>query len=61
MVDQLLLFCFHYDPQAGAYSFAVMNAVRAGGALTVLALGVTLFRLWRREARRPRPQPEATT
>ncbi len=52
VVDQLLLFCFHYDPQTGAYSFAVKNAVRAGGALTVLILGAMLFRLWRRERNR---------
>jgi protein SCO1/2 len=60
IADQLMLFCFHYDPEAGAYSFAVKNAVRAGGALTVLVMAVMLFRLWRREIRRPSPQPEAT-
>jgi protein SCO1 len=49
VVDQLLLFCFHYDPATGAYSFAVKNAVRAGGVLTVLVMGAMLFRLWRRE------------
>jgi protein SCO1/2 len=60
MVDQLLMFCFHYDQETGTYSFAVKNAVRAGGVLTVLVMAVTLFRLWRRERRRPAPQPEAT-
>jgi protein SCO1/2 len=60
VVDQLLLFCFHYDQETGAYSFAVKNAVRAGGVLTVLVMAVMLFRVWRRERRRPAPQPEAT-
>jgi protein SCO1/2 len=37
-VDQLLLYCFHYDPATGKYSAAVLNIVRLGGALTVLSL-----------------------
>ena len=38
LADQLLLYCYHYDPRKGAYSFVAMNAVRIGGAVTVLAL-----------------------
>ena len=52
-VDQLLLFCFHYDPATGKYGALVMRSVRAGGALTLLALGAFLALAWRREARRP--------
>jgi protein SCO1/2 len=37
-VDQLLLYCFHYDPSTGKYSATVLNIVRLGGALTVLGL-----------------------
>ena len=51
-VDQLLLFCFHYDPATGKYGALVMGAVRAGGALTLVALGAFLALAWRREARR---------
>ncbi len=61
VVDQLLLFCFHYDGETGRYSFAIINAVRAAGAATVLALGVMLVRQWRRDGRKVGPQPEATT
>jgi protein SCO1 len=61
LVDQFLLFCFHYDQAGGKYAFAVMNAVRAGGAFTALALGGMLFRAWRRERRRRVPRPEGTT
>ena len=35
-VDQVLLFCFHYDPAEGKYGAIVMNFVRLGGVLTVL-------------------------
>lgn len=35
-VDQLMLYCFRYDPATGRYSAAVLNLVRLGGVLTVL-------------------------
>jgi hypothetical protein len=38
LADQLLLYCYHYDPAMGSYSFVAMNAVRVGGAVTVVAL-----------------------
>ncbi|MBK5292836.1 MAG: SCO family protein [Acidobacteriia bacterium] len=37
-VDQILLFCYHYDPATGKYGMVVMNLIRAGGVATVLAL-----------------------
>jgi protein SCO1/2 len=37
-IDQLLLYCYHYDPATGSYGFVAMGAVRLGGAITVLAL-----------------------
>lgn len=36
--DKILLLCYHYDPSNGKYTFAVMNALRAGGSLTLVAL-----------------------
>ncbi len=53
-VDQILLFCFHYDPREGKYGPVVMNIVRGGGILTVLALGTFFGLLWRKEWRRSR-------
>jgi protein SCO1/2 len=49
--DQILLFCYHYDPSKGKYTFAVVNALRAGGSATVLALGLFLFVNLRRDRR----------
>ncbi len=37
-IDQLLLYCYHYDPVTGSYGFVAMSAVRVGGAVTLLAL-----------------------
>jgi len=56
-VDQLLLFCFHYDPATGKYGAVAINAVRAGGVFTVLALGTFLIVMWRRDHRPPLVPP----
>jgi protein SCO1/2 len=50
-IDQLLLYCYHYDPSTGAYGFVAMNAVRIGGVVTVLALLGFILLSGRREAR----------
>jgi protein SCO1 len=51
-VDQILLYCYHYDPEAGKYTASVLNFVRLGGGLIVLGLGVLGIAMWRRERRR---------
>jgi protein SCO1/2 len=48
-VDQLLLFCFHYDPAARSYVPFAANIMRGGGVLVMLILGFVLLRLWRAE------------
>jgi protein SCO1/2 len=54
VVDQLLLFCFHYDPATGRYSRVALTAVRAGGVLTMAALGAFIWIMLRRDAARGR-------
>jgi protein SCO1/2 len=50
--DQLLLYCYHYDPTTGRYGAAVMSIVRVAGALTLVALigFITIMRLKERAA-----------
>ncbi len=48
-VDRVLLYCFHYDPQARGYVLFASNLMRAGGAVTVLIIMLVLLRYWRRE------------
>jgi protein SCO1/2 len=55
-VDQVLLYCFHYDPVEGKYGPAVMTFVRLGGVLTLLVLSWFFIVLWRREWRRARAE-----
>jgi len=50
-VDQLLLFCYHYDPATGKYGALVMNMIRAAGAGFVLVCGGFLWIALRREKR----------
>ena len=38
-IDQVLLYCYHYDPTVGKYGAVVSNLLKIGGALTILVLG----------------------
>jgi protein SCO1/2 len=51
VVDQVLLFCYHYDPERGTYGFAITNLVRLGGIMTVAALGTFILVNLRRDRR----------
>jgi protein SCO1/2 len=53
-VDQILLFCFHYDPATGKYGAVAMNIVRAAGAAFVLLCGGFLAIVLRRDFRNDR-------
>jgi len=50
-IDQMLLFCYHYDPESGKYGLAITNVVRLAGLLTVCALGTFIVVNLRRERR----------
>jgi protein SCO1 len=47
--DQVLLFCYHYDPTTGKYGMAITQVTRALGTATVLLLGGFVFIMLRRE------------
>jgi len=51
-IDQLILYCFHYDPSSRRYAPVAMNIMRLGGGATALVLGLSLGGYWLREARR---------
>jgi protein SCO1/2 len=52
LADQVLLYCYQYDPMTGRYSASILNLLRVLGALTVLALGTFIVTASRK--RRPR-------
>lgn len=47
--DQVLLFCYHYDPTTGKYGMAITQITRVLGTGTVLGLGGFIFIMIRRE------------
>ena len=50
--DRLVLTCYRYDPASRKYEPYAMGFVRAGGLLTLLALGAVIVRLaWRERTR----------
>jgi protein SCO1/2 len=38
-VDQILLYCYHYDPRTGRYGAIITRVLQIAGAITVLVLG----------------------
>jgi protein SCO1 len=52
-VDQVLLYCYHYNPATGKYGAVVSNMLRLGAGLTILLLGGLLLVLFRLEKAAP--------
>jgi len=51
-IDQLLLFCFHYNPITGKYGLLISNVIKLAGGLTVLLLAGFVVAMLRRERAR---------
>ena len=51
-VDQILLYCYYYDPKTGGYQASAFRVMQLGGGLTLLIVGLFLLGLWRWELRR---------
>ncbi|MCC7442982.1 MAG: SCO family protein [Bdellovibrionales bacterium] len=50
-VDQMVLFCFRYDPSQRGYALYAFRLVQVGSVLMTLAVGVYLAIFWRRQRR----------
>jgi len=50
--DQLLLYCFHYDPATGKYGFAILSVIRGFAVLTLLGMAAMGFVFWKRNKSR---------
>jgi len=48
-VDQVLLFCYHYDPHTGKYGLLISRVLKLLGLATILTGGVFLIWLFRSE------------
>jgi protein SCO1/2 len=50
IVDQVLLYCYHYDPRQGKYGAAIFSILRLSALATVLVLGGFMLLMFRRDA-----------
>lgn len=53
-VDQILLYCYHYDPATGRYGLVIMRVIRIAGLCTLVSLIVSIWVMIRQE---PSPPP----
>lgn len=49
VVDQMLLYCYRFNPQLGKYTAVTMRILRLTGAVFTLGLATFLWIMWRRE------------
>ena len=50
--EQLLLYCYHYDPATGKYGLVILRVVRVFAVLTLLGMGTMIFVFWRRNKKK---------
>jgi protein SCO1/2 len=55
VVDEVLLYCYHYDPEQGRYSATVLRVLRLMAVATMLCLGGLFFVLIRRSPDKSSP------
>ena len=51
-LDRLILYCYHYDPNAKGYVLFAENLMKLGGILTIFVIAAFLGMLWMRERRK---------
>jgi protein SCO1 len=65
VVDQVLLYCYHYDPETGKYGAIISRVLQLAAGATVLILGTFLVVMFRmgptKVARRQMPRDERLT
>ena len=47
-LDKIILYCYHYDPNAKGYVALASNIMKVGGLTTLVVLGIFLSILWTR-------------
>jgi len=50
-VDNILTYCYHYDPQTNKHSLIVARVVQLGGLVTMCSLGGFMLAMFRKDAR----------
>lgn len=55
-VDNILTYCYHYDPGTNKHSLIIARVVQLGGAMTVILLGGFMWIMFRRDYRQAHDQ-----
>jgi protein SCO1/2 len=50
--EQLLLYCYHYDPSSGKYGLSIMKVIRFAGVATILGMVGMMLVFWRRNKKK---------
>jgi protein SCO1 len=58
-IEQLILYCYHYDPKGGKYVLVAWRVMRIGGGACGAVLVLALALLWRRERKRAAANAES--
>jgi protein SCO1/2 len=51
-VEQIILYCYHYDPKGGKYVLVASRVMQVGGGMTAIVLASVLSMFWIRERRK---------
>ncbi len=57
VVERIMLYCYHYDPEARSYVPTANKIMRIGGVVIVMLIGGMLWFFWWREFRGQPPAP----
>jgi len=52
-VDNILTYCYHYDPATNTHSLVVARVMQLGGLVMVIGLGGFMLVMFRKDARQP--------
>jgi protein SCO1 len=59
-LEQIILYCYHYDPKGGRYVLVAQNVMRVGGGLVAIVLFGILGTFWFRELRKSKKAKSET-
>lgn len=58
-IEQIILYCYHYDPKGGRYVLVARRVMQVGGGAVAVVLFGVLGMLWRRELRKKKDEEKA--
>lgn len=50
--EQLLLYCYHYDPASGKYGLSILRVMRVAAVATLIGMGAMVLVFWRKNKKK---------